>query len=409
MSTTHIIAGAGLALFAGVAFANGEAAEPTPTPIKPIEDFSKVYWKNDLRFETADKQFVTRIGGRLHFDGIYTDDDDQSTDGWIFRRARLYVSGTVYGNVHYKAQYDFAGGAPAWKDVYMKIDDIVGPFYLQAGQFWMPFGFDVQTSSNNMIIAEYSITSGLAPERQTGLAVGGDAMDESLFWKVALFNANSGAANPNGNAVGGDYQACGRVVYKNDLDEEGSWLQFGGSISLGAVDDIRFRVRPDVGLGNRLADTGTIAATEVMRYGAEVATVLGPLSAQAEYIATDIDAVAGSDPGPSSYYLQVAYLLTGESHSYDKGNNSLGGVTPNSPWQGWGNGTGAFELAARYSSFDTDLPVSGAMGGELTVLTLGANWYLNSNMRLMLNYAMGDNSDTDVDQDSYIARFQVTF
>ena len=56
---------------------------------------------------------------------------------------------------------------------------------------------------------------------------------------------------------------------------------------------------------------------------------------------------------------------------------------------------GAFELAARYS--DTDLnwnaggsglatPAGGIRGGEQKIATVGLNWYLNPDIRLMFDY-----------------------
>ena len=57
----------------------------------------------------------------------------------------------------------------------------------------------------------------------------------------------------------------------------------------------------------------------------------------------------------------------------------------------WGESLGAIELAARYSALD--LADEAISGGRLQDTTMGVNWYLNPNMRIMLNYV---HSEADV-------------
>ncbi|MEE8106900.1 MAG: porin, partial [Planctomycetota bacterium] len=86
---------------------------------KAADNTLKAFWKDGLRLETADKKFKLKMGGRIMFDfGFLSADDDYRTvsgggetaadDYAFFRRARLYVEGTIHGNVIYKAQYDFS-------------------------------------------------------------------------------------------------------------------------------------------------------------------------------------------------------------------------------------------------------------------------------------------------------------
>ena len=46
--------------------------------------------------------------------------------------------------------------------------------------------------------------------------------------------------------------------------------------------------------------------------------------------------------------------------------------------------------------------VNGVLGGEMDTLTLGVNWYLRSNFKLMLNYVK-------VDSSRYIGRTSATY
>ena len=63
-----------------------------------------------------------------------------------------------------------------------------------------------------------------------------------------------------------------------------------------------------------------------------------------------------------------------------------------------GGGFGAWSLSARYSNLDLNWREGGAnacvafaqciRGGEQNVLNIGLNWYLNSNLKLVTEYAM---------------------
>ena len=64
------------------------------------------------------------------------------------------------------------------------------------------------------------------------------------------------------------------------------------------------------------------------------------------------------------------------------------------------------KLAARYSQ--ADLNDSGITGGELRNTTMGLNWYLNPNVRLMANWVHAYRK-TVGDGDLFGMRFQVFF
>jgi phosphate-selective porin OprO and OprP len=104
------------------------------------------------------------------------------------------------------------------------------------------------------------------------------------------------------------------------------------------------------------------------------------------------------DPSFGGYYLQGSWLLTGESRRYNAATGSFQNPRAKSPFAhdaGWG----AFELAARFSHTDLNFnegnsgsaPMAGAIrGGEQDVFALGLNWYLNPNIKVLLNYLMID-------------------
>jgi phosphate-selective porin OprO/OprP len=101
-------------------------------------------------------------------------------------------------------------------------------------------------------------------------------------------------------------------------------------------------------------------------------------------------------------YIQASYTVTGEHRKYNPGCGCYTGISPAHPFDitHLGEGAwGALELGARYSIVDlNDAYTGGAAsaasstsiaGGKQQVFTLGANWYVNNNIRFMLNYLHG--------------------
>ena len=102
--------------------------------------------------------------------------------------------------------------------------------------------------------------------------------------------------------------------------------------------------------------------------GLEAAVVLGPLSVPAGYI--------GRDRGPcvefGGGYVSASYFVTVESRSYDRSAGLFGRLKPLRPLSFHGDGWGAWERVARYSSLDLD--ARSIWGGTQKFVTLGTNW-----------------------------------
>jgi len=174
-------------------------------------------------------------------------------------------------------------------------------------------------------------------------------------------------------------------------------LHLGAAVSLRDPDDtVRYNPRPEAHLSTvRFVDTLPFSVTETRIYDGEIAVVYGPFSAQGEYARVEADLRAGGSETFSGYYAMASYFLTGEHRPYSRSTGAFGRIRPNRNFGfGESKGPGAWELALRISKID--LNDSTIRGGEEDNLTLGLNWYLNPNMRLMFNY-----THADVDHDSY--------
>nr|MDJ0976114.1 porin [Planctomycetota bacterium] len=172
----------------------------------------------------------------------------------------------------------------------------------------------------------------------------------------------------------------------------------------------RFRAHAATHQASRFADTGTIADVDAYTtLGLELGLVYGPWSVQAEYILADVDSAAADDPQLSGGYAYVSYWLTGECRPYSRG---LFG-RPKPCCNFLDNECccrGALELKARYEFLDLD--DGGIDGGELSAITLGVNWHLNPNTRLMFEWFRAEYEGTPAgyDADPDVAGIQtVTF
>ncbi len=369
-------------------------------------------WKNGIRFQTEDKAFSFKLGGRIMNDWAFMSEDDEvkAAVGELqdatteFRRARLYISGTIYDKIIFKAQYDFAGGDADFKDVYLGLKKLPAVGTLKVGHFKEPFGLEELTSSKYITFMERSLPIVFTPSRNTGIGVNNTALNKRLTWSAGAFldtnDYGDEAGAENSEAV--TARITGLPWYRG----KDGLLHLGLSYSYrDAKDDaVRFRERPEAHLAPRFVDTGDINADSENRFGIEAALVHGPLSIQGEYMGTQVDALSGPDPEFSGYYGYVSYFLTGEHRAYK---NSTGAFDRVKPKTNFGKGgIGAWEVALRYSQLDlNDAPIT---GGELKDITLGVNWYLNPNVRAMLNY-VGADLDTVGDADILQLRFQIDF
>jgi len=404
----------------------------------------KLYWKEGIRFDSPNGEFKMKLGGRIQNDWAFFDLDDdiedqvgEFEDGTEFRRARLYISGTVYDNVEFKAQYDFAGGDTDFKDVFLGLKGTpIGG--IRVGHFKEPFSLEELTSAKYITFLERALPiEAFVPSRNTGVMVHNHILEDRLTYAVGVFRDSAG--DEYGNDMGDEYNVTGRITglpwyenkgermlhvgvgasvrneYKNHLSQ--SKLEVDQEVG-------RFRSRPEAHLAAaRLVDTKMLQMDEMVLVGAEAALVFGPLSLQGEYILANVDGDEDSDrdfddDGAPDYgyfdsndlqgfYIYASYFLTGEHRAYKPAEAAFSRVKPNRNFLQDG-GPGAWEAVARYSHLD--LEDGDVNGGEQDDITLGLNWYLNPNVRVMLNYVYADAEDKyDGEMHAFQTRFQIDF
>ncbi len=142
--------------------------------------------QNGFSFSSADTNFVLQLHSILQFDSrtFFHDDGAKGVDGFLLRRARPILSGTVARDFEYNFTPDFGGSQVQIFDAYTIYH---GAPWLQveAGKFKPPVGLEALQADANTSFNERSLATDLVPNRDLGLALKGD-----LFGGAAIIRGH---------------------------------------------------------------------------------------------------------------------------------------------------------------------------------------------------------------------------
>jgi phosphate-selective porin OprO and OprP len=387
----------------------------------------KVSWKNGTRVERNDGLFKFKFGGRIQLDSAYISPNGALNDwammpeaagglgedlrgfGAEFRRVRIFTEGHFFEHGVFKAQYDFAGSKLTFKDVWVGLDDLPFVGRVRAGHFKEGFSLNNETSSKYITFMERALPAGAFDlGRNTGIAIDNTAFDERMTWKLGGFaevGGNGNRARSNASNYNFTTRLTGLPLYE---DGGSKLIHLGLGYThkfINENDPISFGGR-EVHLSEDLVDTGDIMAKGLDQVGLELASVFGPLSVQGEWFGSWVNQVVGKDLEFMGAYGQVSYFVTGEHRVYKRSEGAFDRVSPRRPFSPESGQWGALELGARYSY--VDLSNENIRGGTQNNVTLGANWYLYSNLRLMLNF-VHSHRDGIGNQDAVETRVSLDF
>lgn len=368
-----------------------EVKELKSAPVAPNADGDtlRIFWKDGLRLENAAKDVQVRFGGRFQVDTLNGGSSDfQGTknveDGAEFRRARIYLQGTVTDLYEFRFQYDFADTnkvkiADAWGEV--KKIPAVGN--LRIGQFYEPLSLEQLTSDFDADFSERGVMNALSPARNIGAAIHQGWDDRLVAWAGAFVDDGSG--DPAIVQSNGDHALTGRVAglpYRSD--DDATLIHVGASASYRTPtrNAVQYVARPDSHLAPVFVDTGVMNdVSSVTLLGAELAGQSGPLHASAEYLSSHLDANGLKDPNFAGYTFGAGWFITGEHLPYNHvdgvfGAPSVGKVLGQ-------DGFGAVELCARYSTLD--LTGGTVRGGQIADTIVGVNWFLSNSIKFAID------------------------
>ncbi|MEO0317182.1 MAG: hypothetical protein RL404_859 [Pseudomonadota bacterium] len=382
-------------------------------------------------FKSADGQFEYKLRGLLQFDyrSFSGDAYPDAIDGFLARRLRPTFEGTVFGNYGFRFTPEFGEGKSSVVDAYVDIKQ-VPEAQVRIGKFKPFVGLErLQGGADTKFIERSYVSNNILPNRDLGISVFGDVLNNKLSYAVGLFNGVAdGAEATTAQDITSEKEYTARL-FATPFAGDGSALQglgfgiattYGNNIGTTSVDargrvsaissglgsyktpgqaNTFFNYTSSVSTNTNTVNDFVLANGRHVRWTPQAYYYYGPLGVLAEY-AESSQAVASYKANASWVYsenksgtvesnaFQVAasWLLTGEDASFK-------GVKPLSPFRlGADGGWGAIELVARYqensigkdAAHFADKQKGYALGAKTT--GIGLNWYLNDASKLSVNY-----------------------
>ncbi|MBL4942071.1 MAG: porin [Colwellia sp.] len=366
------------------------------------EDINIKMSNGGLKISQGDSSI--QFGGRFmldydRFDGVHNvaNNGNSASDSEI-RRGRIYIKSKFDKVWEAKLQINIndAKSSANFEDAYLKYSGFsVGS--ITAGKHKEAFGLEKLTSSKYITTIERSMISDVfSPGRSYGVSLSGKS--GAFTYNAGLFEVSQDESDQE------SYALTGRLTYA-PVNEQGNLIHFGLAASMRDYGNQAYQIkkRAEVHTANDKPAVSAITTNtdNVNIVGFEAAGVWGALSLQTEYQQTAVSGSQSSvDADYSGYYVMGSYFLTGESRPYKKG--VFGKVTPNST-------NGAWELVTRFSNLDV---IDNNSGTKTENITLGVNYYANSNVRFMVNYITTEVSGSTVaitDGDAISLRAQYIF
>jgi phosphate-selective porin OprO/OprP len=396
--------------------------------LKRIEQIEKEYSdrlaSEGKKKEEDKKKPVIKPRGRLHADANWfhqsqvnrdqlivkgedgkTIYDGDIEDGVFMRRARLGFDGSFMENT--ELRLDFELGAPGHPNLFDGYGNLLSvPFLgtVRMGQFREPFSLEAQTSSNFYTFMERAFNTSFDPSRNWGIMFYNHNSAETITWALGAFRDQTNFYGADATDSGGR-AVTGRTTwlpYFNDDNDGDDYWEVGSSYSYRDPRDDRlnYPVKPLNFLSEFRSKGDPIGTPNILHllnnnvdsvqlFGIETTRTIGPLNLQGEYIATWVDLASQTNLSHGSY-VQASYFLTGEHRRWNRAMGTFGPTKVSSPFlsrKGKGfEGSGAWEVAFRWN----DINIQGADGirgisGYARACTAGVNWYLNDNVRMMIN------------------------
>lgn len=382
-----------------------------------LADLEREWERARERVEAEQRRAASRpsisLRGRAHLDTALFSGSaletgnfaDNTENGTKFRRTRLGANGGMFDVYRYQIEMDFADSRASFRDVYLEMTDLPLLQTIRIGHFKEPASLEELVSSNHITFMERSVLNAFIPARNVGIQTSRHNDAQTATFAMGFFRDGSTTPPTTTNQNGGNSLTLrGTMLPWYDEASEGSRLfHAGGFYSYRDVDrdGLRFRQRPDNSFSDRIVDTGLMAdAVDWHLLGVELAMVHGPFSVQSEYVKALVTREEAADPGFDALYVEFSYWLTGEHRVYRRSSGRFDRVTPHTNFfrirEDDGSismGPGAWQVAYRFGYID--LIDASVDGGRANVHTMGLNWHLTRNARLMANYVHANRIDED--------------
>lgn len=337
----------------------------------------------------------------------FLDDDGAFRDGFVTRRLRPTVQGSLGKLVGFRFTPEFAGttgtgDSASIVDAYfdLKFDPAAS---VRVGKQKGLLGLERLQSGGAIELIERGYVTELVPNRDLGVALYGEVAQSTISYALGVFNGTADGRDV-AQADDGLKELEGRVFFEPFKNDYGFFKGLGVGLagSTGVKDGTgtnfvaRYRT-PGQNQFFTYNETGVIANGKHTRWVPQAYFYRNSLGVLAEYASSKQELTrAGVERSveATGYNLTASYVLTGEDASYK-------GVKPANPYAIGAPGWGALELVGRIGGLEIDNAAfagttTGATANRLANPTsqareaqsygLGVNWYLTPNAKLTTDY-----------------------
>ncbi len=349
-----------------------------------------VEWKGGLpTFRSPDGKFMFKMRGRIitHASStVGSDYEGRNITTTGMRALRIGIEGGVGPHFFYQFENDFADNVSdvgtafiGWRNTIGKIS-----YDVRVGNMFNDRSFEGSSGSDAPPFLERNVVATAIIPQRGFYAI---SIMPRLFWGTGHASITLSGDTVDASQSVGDSRTVMARAHWNPIKTDRSMLHLGlwgfdealavgpGTLTRNTVIGGRFNGALRVSSGPLVGGTGTTG------YGAEVGGYVGPFWVMGEAGQRQARLDKGRPDFESrAWSLSSGWFITGELPPY---NPRLGTFAqPRVLRSVFNGGPGAIELTARYENIDySDL----ATGGKGWAATAGANWYLDSVIRLQLN------------------------
>lgn len=374
-----------------------EAAKTTPVITAGANGFS---------FRSADTNFVIALHGLLQVDSrtFFADHGIKGNDGFLLRRARPILQGTVYRDFDFLFVPDFGGSTVQIQDAYLNYR-LIPELQLQAGKFKSPVGLEQLQSDTVTAFNERSLATDLVPNRDVGAELHGDVLGGAVSYAAGIFDGAPDYSSTTTNADFEDNKAFAGRLFVQPFKKssvgalQGFGFGLGGSyqVDRAATNTAATGLTPGYTTDGQQKffsyspTNGTVFANGThWRLSPQGYYYYGPFSLLGEYVISDqqVSTSKGksADLQNTAWEISAGWVLTGEAASY-------AGLVPRHPFDLLHGYWGAVQLVGRYAELKVDDAAFPTFADTATsaraaqAWTVGLNWYLNRNVRVNADFS----------------------
>lgn len=371
-----------------------------------------------------------KLKALLQADGRFFlgDQRNPQTDTFLWRRIRPTLEGNWGPLLGFRLTPEFAGDSATIVDAYidLKFDPRAT---LRIGKVKGPIGLERLQSGSATALIERGFATELAPNRDLGVQLQGELFGSTLSYVAGVYNGAPDGRDAATTNPDNEFEYAGRVFWEPFKNDANAWSGLGFGIATSAGDKFgsgsnflsRYRTPGQVqffGYGSNVAADGLHR-----RWSPQGYYYRGRFGLLAEAITSEqeLRLVSGANIGRrkhienNAHNVTASVVLTGEDAGYK------GVARPNQAFTTGAAGWGAFELVARYGELDVDDDVyplfanPATSASQATAWTVGVNWYLTSNLKLVANYTQtafdggAPNGRDREDEKTFFTRAQLSF